>query len=156
MVYIIGKYWINLYTIHPNNNNNVHKDSNDLLSVIFILGTDFHSGETVFNMELNMNDIWERAHGLNNSHIMCVVGAFDKIWHHRAVLSLILQKSTLLHFVNNVTNFYDKYIYTDDRKKYIDYDGSGIFQKQKDRKLYNAKYQNTCGNKCHVVSVPYI
>ena len=38
----------NLFTISPNNINHVHKDSNDLLSVIIILGTDFHVGETVF------------------------------------------------------------------------------------------------------------
>ena len=32
----------NLYTRHPKNPNHVHKDSNDLLSVIIILGTDVH------------------------------------------------------------------------------------------------------------------
>ena len=38
----------NLYTRHPENLNHAHKDSKDLLSVIIILGTDVHGGETVF------------------------------------------------------------------------------------------------------------
>ena len=43
----------------------------------------------------------------------------------------------------------------DDRKNIDDY-GSGIFPKHKYRKLYNEKYQETYGNKRHVVSAPYI
>ena len=35
----------NLFTRHPKNINHLHKDSNDLLSVIIILGTDVHGGE---------------------------------------------------------------------------------------------------------------
>ena len=38
----------NLFKIHPNNNNDVHKDSNDILSVIIILGTDVCVGEKGF------------------------------------------------------------------------------------------------------------
>ena len=38
----------NLYTRHPKNLNHVHKYSKDLMSVIIILGTDVHGGETVF------------------------------------------------------------------------------------------------------------
>ena len=38
----------NLYTRHVKNNNNVHKDSKYLLSVIIILVTDVNDGETVF------------------------------------------------------------------------------------------------------------
>ena len=38
----------NLYMIHPKNLNNVHKDVNDILSVVFILVTDVQGGETVF------------------------------------------------------------------------------------------------------------
>ena len=48
---------------------------------------------------MTMNDIWKIAHVLNNSHIRCVFGAFDKISHEgyiwnetRAVFSFILQK----------------------------------------------------------------
>ena len=41
----------NLFTRHQKNLNHVHKDSNDLRSVIIILGTNFHGGKTVFLME---------------------------------------------------------------------------------------------------------
>ena len=34
---------------------------------------------------------------------------------------------------------------------YMDYDGSGVFPKQKVRKLYNAKYQNTYSNQYYVL-----
>ena len=33
-----------LSTRHPKNLNNVHKDGNDILSVLFVLGTDVHGG----------------------------------------------------------------------------------------------------------------
>ena len=54
------------------------------------------------------------------------------IWtRHRAILSFILQKSIFIHFVHHGTKFYDKYITSDDRKKYMDDDGCGIFSKTK-------------------------
>ena len=37
-----------LFTRHPKNINHVHKNSNNLLSVIIILGPDVHVDETVF------------------------------------------------------------------------------------------------------------
>ena len=40
----------NLFTRHPQNFNHVHKDNNYLLSVIIILVTNVHGGETVFLM----------------------------------------------------------------------------------------------------------
>ena len=51
--------------------------------------------------------------------------------------------SIFLYFVHHGARFYDKYITSDDRNKYIDDDGSGVFPKQKVRKLYNAKCKNT-------------
>ena len=41
---------VNLFTRHPKNINHVHKDSNDLLSVTTILGTNVHFGEKQFLM----------------------------------------------------------------------------------------------------------
>ena len=38
----------NLFTGHPKNLNHIHKESNDILSVIIILGTNVHGGEKVF------------------------------------------------------------------------------------------------------------
>ena len=67
-----------------------------------------------------------------------MVGAFDKILHGgsiwtgtRSVISFILHKSIFIHFVHNGTIFYDKYITSDDRKKYIDDDGSGVSQNKR-------------------------
>ena len=51
---------------------------------------------------------------------------------------------------------YNKYINTEDRRKYIDDDGSGIFPKTKDRNIYTKKYQETYRNRSYVVSTPYI
>ena len=47
----------NLFTRHLKNINHVHKDSNDLLSVIIILGTDVHGGKTLLYDGEKMNDI---------------------------------------------------------------------------------------------------
>ena len=81
-----------------------------------------------------MNDIGKIEHVLKDSHGRCVVGFSDKILHegsiwtgYRAVLYFILHKSIFLHFVHHGTIFYDKYITSDYRKKYIDDDGSGVF-----------------------------
>ena len=41
----------NLFTRNPKNNNNVNKGSNDIMSVITILGENVDGGETVFMME---------------------------------------------------------------------------------------------------------
>ena len=84
-----------------------------------------------------MKDIGKRAHVLMHLHGRCVVGPFDKILHegsiwtgHRSVISFIRHKSIFLYFVHHGTRFYDKYITSDDRKKYIDDDGSGVFPKK--------------------------
>ena len=68
----------NLYTRHTKNINHVHKEVNNLLSVILILVTDVHCGETFFFNGMTMNDIGKRAHVLKHSHGRCVVVAFDK------------------------------------------------------------------------------
>ena len=50
----------NLYTRHPKSINHVHRHSNNLLSLIIVLGTDVNGGKTVFNDEDKMNDIGKR------------------------------------------------------------------------------------------------
>ena len=89
----------NLYTRHANNLNHVHEDSKDIMSVIIIMGTYVHGGETVFFYGETLHDVGKRAHVLKHSHGRCVIGSFDKILHegslwtgHRAVLSFILHK----------------------------------------------------------------
>ena len=98
----------NLFTRHSKNLKNVHRYSNNPLSVIIILGTDVNVGETVFYDRDNMNDIGKRAYVLKHSHGRCVVGAFDKKLHegsiwtvHRAVLLFILHKSIFFFFLSD-------------------------------------------------------
>ena len=110
-----------------------------------------------------MNVIGNRAHVLKHSHGRCVIGSFDKILHegsiwtgYRALLSFILHKSIFLHFVHNGRRFYDKYISTKNRLKYIDDDGSGVLPKILVRKWYNARYQNTYSNHHFVLKNDFI
>ena len=131
--------------------------------MIILLGTDVNGGETVFYDGENMNDIGKRAHVLKHSHGWCVIGSFDKIlqegstWTgHRAVLSFILHRSIFLHFVHNGTRFYDKYISSKNRIKYIDDDGSGVLPKQLVRKKYNSKDEKTHSNHYYVLKNDYI
>ena len=150
----------NLFTRHLNNNNHVQKDSNDLLSVIIILGTHIHGDETSIYDDENMNDIGKIVHFMKHSHGRCVVGAMNKILHqgyictvNRAVLSFILHGSIFLHFLQHCTIFYDKYITSDDGNKSMDDYGSASFPKQKVRKLYNANYQKTDSNQYYVLKM---
>ena len=103
----------NLLTRHLKNPNHVHRESNDLLSVIIILGANVHGGEIVLNDGDNLNDIGKRAHLLNNSHGRFVVDPFDKLLHegsicnfHRSVLYFIIDKLIFLHFVHHGTTFH--------------------------------------------------
>ena len=59
----------------------------------------------------------------------------------------------MIHFVQDGTRLYDKYTTSDDNKKYIDDYGSGVFPKQKVRKLYNTKYQKTSSNWHYVLKM---
>ena len=68
----------NLYTIHQKNLDYVQKYSNDLISVIIILGTYVNCGENKFHDGNNINDIVKRVHVLKHSHGRCVIGDFDK------------------------------------------------------------------------------
>ena len=110
-----------------------------------------------------MNDIGKIAHVLKHSHGRCMVGDLGKILHegsictgHRSVLSFILKKSILIHFVHHGTIFDDKYITSEDRKKYIDHDGNGVFTKQNIRQPYNTEYQRTYSNRYYVLKKDYV
>ena len=107
---------------------------------------------------MTMNDIGKRSHVLKHSHGRFVVVAFDKNLHEGsiwtvpiAVISCSFHKPICPHFLHHGTKFYDKYVKSDDRKKYIDDDGSGIFPKQKVENIYNEKYQTTYYNQNYVL-----
>ena len=83
--------------------------------------------------------ITDDTHSHFSKSVMCMSFTLlgeGSIWiGYRAVLSFILNKSTFLHCVHHGTIFYDKYITSYDRKKYMDDYGSGVFPKQNVRKL---------------------
>ena len=58
--------------------------------------------------------------------------------------------------MHNGTRFYEKYISSENKKIYIDDDGSGVFPKQQVRKMYNSKYQLTYSNIYYVMKNDYI
>ena len=86
----LAKIWGNLFTRHPKNINHVHKDSNDLLSVIIILGTNVHGGEIFFYDGVNLNEIGKRSHILKHSRGRCLVGAFD-IFYIKDLFVLVIE-----------------------------------------------------------------
>ena len=102
-------HWQLLEEIYTRDN---QKISNDILSVIIILGIDVHGGEIVILNWMTMNYIGEMAPVLKHSHGRCVVDAFDKnlhegsIWNGpRAVLSFILHNQYFLTLYIMVQNF---------------------------------------------------
>ena len=101
----------NLFKRHRKNLNNVHKDSNGILSVIIILGTNVHGGETVFNDGENMNNIGKRAHVLKHSHGRCVVGPFDNFFT-KDLFGLVIELFYILSSTNQY--FFTLYIMVQD------------------------------------------
>ena len=92
----------NLYTRHPKNLNHVHKDSKDLMSVIIILGTDVHGGETDFFDGENINDVGKRAHKLKHSHGRCIIGSVDKIYT-KDLFGLVIE---LLYHLSSTNQYF--------------------------------------------------
>ena len=122
--------------------------------------TGVYGGETVFFNVMTIKYVGKIENILKHSHGRCVVDALDKNLHqgyiwigYKSVISFIFRKSIFPHFVHHGTSFYDKYITSDDKKKYMDDDGSGIFPKQKVVKIYNAKYQNIYYNLYYVLKM---
>ena len=111
------------------------------------MGTYVNGGETVFCDGENMSDIGKRAHVLNNSHGRCVIGAFNKLYMSYIFVSVInlfyCLSSTNKNFFAlciMVQDFMTNIYHQKKRWKFIDDDGSGVFHKQKVRKIYNSKY----------------
>ena len=55
-----------LYSNHPKNLNNVHKDAKDLVSVIIIEGKYISGGDTVFYDRLETSDLGSRVYILKH------------------------------------------------------------------------------------------
>ena len=58
--------------------------------------------------------------------------------------------------MHNGTRFNEKYISSENRTKYIDNDGSGVFPKQQVRNKFNSKYQITYSILYYVMKHDYI
>ena len=69
-----------LYTNHPKNSNNVHKDTKHIISGIITVGKDISGGDTVFYDGLKTSDLGSRAHVLNHLHGRMI---FGKVFHQR-------------------------------------------------------------------------
>ena len=80
----------------------------------------------------------------------------DRFGLETELLYIVSLKTIFIHFVHHGTTFYDRYIKSDDKKKYMDDDVSGIFTKQNIRNIYNTKYQNTYYNQYYVLKNDYI
>ena len=116
---------VNLFTINPKNLNNVQRDSKNLRLVIMILGTDVHGGKTIFYDGEKWNEFGKIAHVLKHSHVMRVVGVFDKILHEgsiwtgrTSVLSLIFTNQYFFTFYIMLQHFMT-YIYNQMIKRNI-------------------------------------
>ena len=115
--------------------NNLHKAAKDLVSIIITVGKDISGGDTVFYDGVKTSDLGSRAHILKNLHGRMIFGPFEKVFHegtlwsgYRAVISFILTEKIFLHLFLHWDRFYNRYINTADKKKYLDDDGSGVKQ----------------------------
>ena len=73
-----------------------------------------------------------RAHILKHLHGRMIFGPFENVFHevtlwsgYRSVISSILTKQIFLHFFRHGNRFYNRYLNSVDKRKYIDDDGSG-------------------------------
>ena len=115
-----------LYRNHPKNLNHVHKDIKYLISVIITLGKDICGGDTVFYDGVKSYDFWSSAHILKKIHGRMVFGPFEKVFHegtlwsgYRAVIFFILTKQIFLHLFHHGNHFYNRYLNSVDKKKYM-------------------------------------
>ena len=122
-----------LYSKHTKNIKHVHKYGKYLFPVVVILVTNSSGRYKVFYKGVMYSDLCKIVHSLNNLCYRCVVGPFE-IWSHEGTLwwghivliSFILHKSTFLHLFYHGDIFYNIYIKSDTRTKYICDYGMGM------------------------------
>ena len=112
-----------LYSNHPKNLNNIHKDAKYLVYVIITVGKYIIGGDTVFYDGVKTFELGSRAHILKHLHGRMIFGPFEKVYHevtlwsgYRAVISFILAKKKFLHFFRHWDQFYNKYTNTAEKK----------------------------------------
>ena len=72
-----------------------------------------------------------------------------------SVLPFIIPQSIFIHFVHHGKRFYDRYIASDEKNKYVDDDKSHIIPKQRVINIYNAKYEMKYSNLYYVLKIEY-
>ena len=70
-----------LYSNNPKDMNHVHKDSNELVSVIITLGANISGGDTVFYDVIKQTGLVKRAHVLKKLHRRIIMGQFERFYH---------------------------------------------------------------------------
>ena len=101
MFYFIFNYWREFIHNTPKNLNHVHKYSKDIMSVIVTLGPVVNGGENVLLNGITMDEIVKISNVINNSHVRCVLGAFEK-FYMRSLFGL----DTDMHYLLSNTNQY--------------------------------------------------
>ena len=121
-----------LYSNHPKNLNHVNKDSKGSVSVIINLGGNISGGDTVFYDGVKTSDLGSRAHELQHLHGRMIFGPFDffstKVLFGEDIepyFPLSSQKK-FLYFCRHRDRFYNRYINTTDKKRFLDDDGTGV------------------------------
>ena len=97
------------------------------------LGKDISGGEFVFYDGVKPSDFGSRAHILKHLHGRMLFGPFEKVFHegtmwsgYRAVIPFIPTKKIFLHFFRHGNRFYNRYLNSVDKRKYLDDDSSGV------------------------------
>ena len=105
--------------------------------IIINLGGDLSGGETVFCDGVKRPDLVKRDHVLKYLHGRMMLGPFKRcsregyLWRGNiAVISFIISKQILEHLFCHGDRFYNQYINTTIRTKYIDDNGTGVKPKQ--------------------------
>ena len=123
----------NLFSNHPKNMDHVYKYIKDVVAVIITMVTNISRGDTMFYDGVN-HQIWEiELTSKKNSHGRMIFGQFEIFFHggslqieHRAVIYFIIKKQIFLHFFRHEDIFYNLYIYSTIRTKYLDDNGTGV------------------------------
>ena len=112
--------------------NDVHKYSKDWVSVMITLGTYVIRGDTVFYDGIIRTYLVKRDHILKHLHGRIIMGPYERIFRegcicrgHKSVIYFILRKHFFVHFICRGDWFYNQYIKSKIRTKYLDHDGMG-------------------------------
>ena len=103
-----------------------------MVSVIIKPGKYISGGETVFNYGLKHTDLGKSAHVQKHLHFRIITGPFKicfhegSLWRGHRVLIYFIITFCFVHLIRNGDRFYNWYINSKIRTKYLDDDGTGV------------------------------